>query len=298
MAENIKKIINLDECVINALNLFIEKKLPFLPLNEFKKPIVVGSGNALATGKILFSDKDAVFANESTFLQKLAVQGKSIDGGIIISSSGSKHAPIIVRELRKKKLKTVLLTNNENSPAGKLTDREYIFPRNIEPYSYNTSTYLGMILAKTKENAKAISQLIKSADKKIPRNLKNFDSFFFIIPPKFEVIKEFFMNKFDELFGSKISVRVFTMEQAKHAKTIVPSDKELFVSLGERNNLFGKNRIEIPVPKDADYGTMFSLGYYLIGKIQKQNKPYFKDNIKNYLKQYEKIFGEKGKLFS
>lgn len=292
-----EKIINLDECVVNALNLFVEKKLPSLPLNEFRKPIVVGSGNAAVTGKILFSDKDAVFADEGTFFQKLKKE-KNIDEGIIISSSGSKHAPIIARELKKKGLKIILLTNNENSPAGKLVDREYLFPRNIEPYSYNTSTYLGMILAKTRESPKSILQSIKTINKKIPKNLKKFDSFFFIIPSELEIMKEIFMNKFDELFGAKISVRVFTIEQAKHAKTIIPSDKELFVSFGCKNNLFGKKRIEIPLPKNADYGTLFSLGYYFIGKIQEQNKPYFKENIGNYLKQYTKIFGEEVKLFS
>jgi hypothetical protein len=292
-----EKIINLDECVINALNLFVKTGLPSLPADGFKRPIVVGSGNAAITGKILMRERDAVFADESTFLQKLKSE-KNIDGGIIISSSGRKHAPMIARELKKNGLKIILLTNNEDSPAGKIADKQYLFPRNIEPYSYNTSTYLGMILAKTRENPKAILNAIKSIDKKIPKNLKKFDSFFFIIPSELELMKEIFMTKFDELFGARISVRVFTMEQAKHSKTIVPSDKELFVSFGCKNNLFGKNRMEIPLPKNAGYGTLFALGYYFIGKIQEQNKPYFKENIKNYLEQYKKLFGEEGKLFS
>jgi hypothetical protein len=295
--EKMQKMINLDECVINALNLFIEKSLSPLPSIGFRKPIVVGSGNAAATGKILMNGRDAVFADEGTFLKKLG-ETKNIDTGIIISSSGKKHAPMIARELKKKGLKIILLTNNENSPAGKIADKEYLFPRNSEPYSYNTSTYLGMILAKTHESPKAILKAVKSMSKKIPRNLNKFDSFFFIIPPELEIMKEIFMNKFDELFGARISARVFTMEQAKHAKTIVPSDRELFVSFGCKNNLFGKKRIEIPLPKNAGYGTLFSMGYYFIGKIQQQNKPYFRENIGNYLKQSNKIFGEQAKLFS
>jgi hypothetical protein len=281
------EIINLDECVINALNLFIERGLLHLPAIEFKGPIVVGSGNAAVTGKILMSGKEAVFADEGTFLQKLKAS-KNVDGGIIISSSGRKHAPMIARELKKKGLKIILLTNNENSPAGKICDKEYVFPKNTEPYSYNTSTYLGMILAKTRENPKAIIKAIKSINKKIPKNLKKFDSFFFIIPPELELMKEIFMNKFDELFGARISVRVFTIEQTKHAKTIVPSDKELFVSFGCKNNLFGKDktkRIEIPLPKGADYGALMAIGYYFIGKIQEQNQPYFQENLESYLRQ-------------
>jgi hypothetical protein len=56
--------------------------------------------------------------------------------------------------------------------------------------------------------------------------------------------------------------------------------------------------MEIPLPKNADYGTLMAIGYYFIGKIQEQNKPYFRENIRNYLKQYTKIFGEEVKLFS
>ena len=70
MAIDKKKIINLDECVLNALDLFCKQKVPRLDIN-FKKPLVVGSGNALATGRILFHDKEAVFANESNFKEKL-----------------------------------------------------------------------------------------------------------------------------------------------------------------------------------------------------------------------------------
>lgn len=291
------QIINLDECVINALNLFIDKGLPDLHLDEFRKPIVVGSGNAAVTGKILLEDREAIFANESTFLQKLN-SSNDVDGGIVVSSSGRKHAPIIAKALKKKKLKVILLTNNENSPAGKMVDKEYIFPKNIEPYSYNTSTYLGMILAKTRENPKSILKIIETVNKKIPNNLNQFDSFFFIIPDKLEIMREIFMNKFDELFGPLVSVRVFTIEEAKHAKTIIPSDKELFVSFGCKNKLFGNKRIEISLPKNVDYGTLMAAGYYFIGKIQEQNKPYFKDNIDRYLKEYAKIFGEKVNLFS
>ena len=292
-----EEIIDLDECVINALNLFIERGLPELKLGTFKKPIVVGSGNAAVTGKILLSDREAVFADESTFLQKLK-SSRDIDGGIIVSSSGKKHAPIIARALKKRGLKTILITNSEDSPAGKIADKTYVFPKNIEPYSYNTSTYLGMILAKTIESPKKILREISQIDRKIPKNLNEFDSFFFIIPAELEEMGEIFKNKFDELFGPKVSLRVFTMEQAKHAKTIVPSEKELFVSFGCRNNLFGKKKIEIPLPKYANYGILMAIGYSFIGKIQRQHEPYFKENIGRYLKDYEKIFGGKVNLFS
>ena len=128
---------------------------------------------------------------------------------------------------------------------------------------------------------------------KIPSHLRRYDSFFIIIPPEFEPIREMFLTKFDELFGSKVSGRVFTVEQAKHAKTVVPSDRELFISFGYGNKLFGKHRWDVPLPKGANYGTLMALGYYILGQIQKQHPPYFKKNIESYCKETSKMFGQK-----
>ena len=86
------------------------------------------------------------------------------------------------------------------------------------------------------------------------------------------------MTKFDELFGPKISGRVFTIEQTKHAKTVVPSEKELFLGAGYNNRYFGKHRVNLPLPKNADYGALMAITYYFIGNIRKQNLPYFKKN--------------------
>ncbi|MDO8656211.1 MAG: hypothetical protein Q7K45_03155, partial [Nanoarchaeota archaeon] len=261
-----QNILNLDQCVLNALQLFKDQNLPSLKLPSFKRSLVVGSGNAAIVGKILFEDQDAVFADESTYLQKLNTI-KNIDGCILISASGGKHAPIVAKELNKRKKKVILLTTNVNAPAREYVDEMVVFPKQSEPYTYNTSTYLGMILSKTKENPKIILKSIQKI--KTPHKLKKYDAFFLIVPPEFELIREMFLTKFDELFGSKVLGRVFTLEQAKHAKTIISSDKELFISFGWENKLFGKNRWNVSLPQEADYGTLMAIGYYVIGQIQK-----------------------------
>jgi hypothetical protein len=284
------KIINLDECVTNALGLFIHSPPPKLILNKFKKPLVIGSGNAAVTGRILFSNKEAIFANESNYLKKLK-NTKRIDGCVIISSSGEKHAPIIAKKIKTKKIKTVLLTNNTKAPANKYTTKTIVFPKNTEPYTYNTSTYLAMILAKTQENPRKIKEHINKLKK--PINLKKYTSFFIIVPEELEEAKEMFQTKFDELFGPEIQGRVFTFEQAKHAKTITPSNSELFISFGKPNKTFGKHRLNIPLPKNPNYGALIAVGYYTIGQIQKQHKPYFKKNIEKYTKQASKLFNHK-----
>jgi len=36
-----------------------------------------------------------------------------------------------------------------------------------------------------------------------------------------------------------------------------------------------------------------AIGYYIIGKIQRANPPYFKNNIEQYMKKASKTFGHK-----
>lgn len=287
----IKNIPELDTCVLGTLELFMNNKIPQINIPKNKRILVVGSGNALVTGKIIFSDLDATFENESTYLERL----DKIKFGlaVIISASGGKHAPIMAKEFKKRDIKTILLTTNKNAQAKSLVNKTLIFPKQKEPYTYNTSTYLSMILSKTKENSDNIYQHLKSISPLLEKKFTNYNSFYIIMPPHFDVVREMFTIKFDELFGPMLLGRAYTIEQTKHAKTINPSKKELFISIGYKNNIFGfeNNRLNIPLPKNADFAAMILTGYYIIGKIQKQFPPYFIKNIVNYTKQTSLIFG-------
>lgn len=285
-----KKIFDLDECVINSLDLFSNTRVPEWDV-PFKQPLVVGSGNAIVTGKILFHDLDAVFADESEYMEMLDVW--KVDGAVLISASGEKHAPGIAQELKRRGIRTVLLTNNPNGRARKIVNESIVFPKNVEPYTYNTSTYMGMILAKTKENPQIIWSNLKKIDKKLPKNLGKYDAYYFVLPNELEFVREMFLTKFDELFGSMLVGRAYTIEETKHSKTIIPNDKELFISLGVENKIFGNKKLHIEMSPDARYGEIMATGYYIIGKIQRVKPPYFKKNIGNYMKFTSKVFGEK-----
>jgi hypothetical protein len=105
----------------------------------------VGSGNAEATGRIIYETSDALFASESNFEAKLRAI-PAIDGVVLISASGGKNAPAIARKARELGKHVTLITNTPGSPASRELDGghgydEYIFPKNREPYTYNTSTY-------------------------------------------------------------------------------------------------------------------------------------------------------------
>ena len=288
---SLKNIPDLDICVLGALEFFSGQKLPKININRKKTILVLGSGNALDTGRMIFSDYHAHFESESTYKQKLKNLKFSL--AVLISASGEKHAPKIAKHLKSKKIKTILFTNNSKAPAAKFASETLVFPKQREPYTYNTSTYISMILGQTHEDPKKIYRHIKKIDKLIPKDLSKYEAFYFIVPSKFDSIRSMFVTKFDELFGPKITGRVFTKEQTKHAKTVISSDKELFVSFGKKNINYGTKRLNIPLPKNTDYGTIMTIGYYLIGKIQKQDPAFFKRNIVKYTDKASKIFKQK-----
>ena len=293
---NLKNIPDLDIAVLAALELFFNKKIPEFNI-PYKKPLIVGSGNAAATGKILFNDKDAVFADESDFEKKLSGI-KNIDGVVLISSSGEKHSSKIVKISQKKyKKPIILITNTKNSSAEKNLDNNgkvYFFPKNREPYSYNVSSYLGMIFGKTKEDPEKIYKFIEKKISKIALSkFYKYNKFYFLMPSEFKELNRFFQIKFTELFGRKIAKDIETFEQVKHANTIVESNDELFISFGNKKKLCGKNTLFIPLPKNASYASVFCIGYYIIGLIQKNHPPWFKKNLVNYTKKASKIFNEK-----
>ncbi|MCA9485300.1 MAG: SIS domain-containing protein [Nanoarchaeota archaeon] len=284
-----KNLPNLDTAVLAALELFSQTKLPKLS-TSYKKPLVVGSGNAAATGKIIFQDKEATFSTESNYESKLS----RCDGVVLISASGSKHAPIIAQKAHSKNKKVTLITNTQNSPASKFSDKIIILPKNREPYTYNTSTYLGMILAHTQENpTKILNHIQKNTAKLKFPNFKKYKGYYLLIPEEFSEIIRLLQIKFIELFGRNIARDIETFEQTKHATTVVPAKDELFISFGKKNKTYGKNRFHIPLPKNSDYATMMSIGYYIIGQIQKSQPHWFKQNIETYTKQASKIFKHK-----
>lgn len=286
---------DLDAVVRGSLELFSDTDVPHVDYHQFKRPLVVGSGNAAVAGKIIFNDTDAIFADESSYMEIL--ESKSdIDGAFLISASGSKHAIPIVQELARRSVHTVLLTNNPEAPAREfLNDSEcYVFPKNREPYTYNTSTYMGMLLSKTQEDPRAIDAFIE--EHVLPLMSHDFAShgaFYLIVPEAFNDIRDMFKTKFDELFGPLVMGRIFTKEQTKHAKTVIPHETELFISFGEENTLFGKpeNRITIPLPHNADFGAMMAIGYFVIGSLQKKLPPYYKERIEAYTQETSQMFG-------
>ena len=284
-------ILNLNESVLGALDFFSKNNPPQLDLSDYSLPFVVGSGNAYNTGTILFSEKAAIFADESTFKSLLESYKPVIEKGlisqaIIISASGEKDSVWEIEFAKQHGLETTLLTCSPNSSAAKIADKVLAYRKIDEPYTYNVSTYLGMILSATEENPTKIKSFLENLN--LPENFGAYESYAFVLPDKFASICPMLDIKKSELFGPHVSVRAFPEGHARHAKFVVRSEKELVISIGSKNEYFGKpeSRLEINFPEHSSFGTILCLTYYLVGKIQESKPPYFKENIENYCNDY------------
>ena len=301
--KNTEKIINLDENVMLALDFFTENKPPTFDANKYKLPFVVGSGNAYSTGLILFSENAAIFADESNFKKTIAsfdeaIKKNLIKDAIIISASGEKDSVWETELAKQHGLTTTLLTTKEQSEAAKIADEVKTYKSIAEPYTYNTVTYMGMILSKTQENPSAIKEHIESLE--FPNGFGEFNGYSFVVPDKFMNICPMLDIKKSELFGSKLSVRAFPQGHARHAKFVIRSNDELVISLGQKNENYGnpENRWDIELSENADYAEVMALTYYIVGKIQGAKYPYFKENIENYTSDYgPKAYGSTTKHF-
>ena len=292
---NYNNLPNLNETVLAALDFFVKNKPPHLNLKPFNFPIVVGSGNAYNTAQIIFSGKPAIIASESNFKTilngyKKLIKNKTITSTIIISASGEKDSIWEVKLAKQNKLKTILLTCSPDSSAAKLADQVIVYKKLPEPYTYNFSTYLGIILSAGDEEARGLKEFIKNL--KLPNNFKKYTAFSFILPDEFGAIAPMLEIKRNELFGPYISLRAFSFGEARHAKFVNNSSKELAISFGE-NKYFGlpENRLEIKIPRNAGNSLIMSLAYYIIGLIQETKPPYFKKNIASFCQNGPKAYG-------
>lgn len=294
---------NLDEIVLLALEFFVKNPPPSINVGEFKLPFVVGSGNAFNTGTIIFSGKDAILADESNFRTIIASSDKrSQDGSprdaVVISASGGKDSVWEIELAKKHGLTTTLLTTKAQSDAAKVADKTIVFKSIPEPYTYNTSTYMGMILGATHEDPSNIKDFIEGL--KFPGNFGAHMGYAFVVPDKLMQICAMLEIKKSELFGPHVSLRAFSQGHARHAKFVIQTPEELVISLGQKNEYFGdpNHRWDIDLPQEANFATIMAITYYIVGKIQASKPPYFKENIARYVSEDgPKAYGPNTKPF-
>lgn len=297
------EIPNLSETVIDTLDFFSNNPVPHLDPNKYKYPFVVGSGNAYNTGIIIFSDRAPIFADESNFRERIKSYQEMIEKGltteaIVISASGGKDSVWELELAKQNGLHTTLLTTKAESDAAKVADETKVYQSIAEPYTYNTSTYMGMILSATGENPSKIKEFIESVD--LPQDFGHYSSYSFVLPDEFMAICPMLEIKKSELFGPKLSLRAFSQGHARHAKFVIRDEGELVMSVGFQNDKFGESqsRWDIEIPQDASFATVMALTYWLVGRIQDSKPQYFKENVAGYVSDYgPKAYGPDTKPF-
>ncbi|GAB0174210.1 MAG: hypothetical protein HHAS10_00890 [Candidatus Altimarinota bacterium] len=290
---------SLCEIVLSTIECFKgAKNLPKLDIKQFKTPLVVGSGNGYYTGRILFRNSPAYFAGESEFMGKIE-NISSITDVVVVSASGEKHAPIILENAKKLGKNTFLISSSEKSSGRTIADGSIVMPKIREPYTYNTSTYFGYMLAEYPESSLTdleayLSDILTPLLKGILKDIEigNLTSFFLVIPNEFVLLREMFEVKFIELFGRKVARDIFSHEQMKHATTVVPDSKELFLCFENKSQIrYGGNQINIPLFEGINYPLMMLIGYFTIGKIQESLPDYFGNSIEKYCIEAKKQSG-------
>ncbi|MBP9758295.1 hypothetical protein KBD45_01260 [Candidatus Dojkabacteria bacterium] len=286
---------SLREVVLGALELFIKNGMSDVKIEDFKKPVIVGSGNAIASAKIIYANKDCIFADENNFEEAFKRDG--VDGVVIFNASGAKHGPIIAKAAVERGMKTQLVTCAKNSPAEQIvgSTNTIVSLKNREPYTYNTSTYMGWILSIAKEDPKVIYDFLINDVANYLKDIdfSKYDGFLLATPNQYPGVKQLFEVKFTELFGRIVARDVKTFEELKHAVTVVPSKTELAIKFGTAKIDFENDVIEIPMPNELGAGFLMAIGYFVIGHIQEQHPQYFKENIKSYIQRLnETEFGK------
>jgi hypothetical protein len=278
---------SLDQAVRDALALCMGG-LPAFPTISFTHPLVIGSGNALETGKILFRDTAAYFASETDYLRSLDLYEP--DGAVLISASGSKHATAIGEALTARGVRTILLTHTEGSPAATtlMPDDVYVFPKRPEPYTYNTSTYFGLVAAKEKTDIESVTQFL-DAMPTIPDLAA--PAYTLIIPSEYALVVPMVQTKFDELFGRTLAARVYAEEEVKHAKTVVPAEGECTILFGDADDrIITGRKVRVPLMAGS-YLSALAVTYTVVGLIQATRKDLFAEHVESYTKRASEVFG-------
>jgi len=280
----------LSEVVIDALQFHAGSTSPSLNLNQNESLFVFGSGNALPTGKVIFANYPAIFSDETNFKETIR-KFPNTKKCVVVSASGEKHAPIMIDFLLNKSYDVHLITCSRRSSSADITPRKNVFFCDFidEPYTYNVSTYIGMMRFVDNMNLLSLSNYLSSEIAQFANYLEKSKSYYFILPDQMSAIAQMVVTKLDEIFGSTLCGRCYTLSQTVHAKTVISNTDELFISLGLNNNVIGTNKLNIPMKDYWSYIGFVSVAYYIVGCIQKFKGQKFFEYIESYKNQHENI---------
>jgi len=296
----------LDYYVLKALDFFEEMGDYKLLLPKSNHTLVAGSQSGYLTGRIVYRFAGRAFSHAPEVLAQHEIDSKSeiLDDVTIVSATGSRNVIPIAEYALNKGLKVNVVTCTENSPVKTNFPaiNDIIVPtlEEPEPPTVNTATYGGMIQGVTHENIPRISREVEALNDKLPKGgYENYGAFTVVLPDRMPEVAGMVDWKLrGEKIGRCIGSTAITLTDFMSAAITDAKEKyELYIALGlsgEEREVFDQVLEHIPmdrkhyinINKPDDFGPLgyLTLGYFVVGQIQK-NYPGFQNNILDYKRE-------------
>ena len=261
-------------------------KYPDLAIKKSGLNVFVGSGDAANTGRIfsqVYGGHALNVCNYQMFFENNPDRSSDI---FIVNASGGKDGFKMAEWLTQKGWQPKLLTCNPEPPAGQFLRKEdiFVFPANIEPPTYNVSTYASMLYAVLKEDLRPIGEKLKNLE--IP-DLRKYKFVFFMVQDKYEVLGRMATRKIAETLEG-VGANGCCYSNAVHGMLMQPNpDRLVFCMNVEWDGPGDKYFLNI----DSYLGLLMCI-HYIVGKNQTDR------DTENILRNYEENARKQGWKFN
>lgn len=289
MEAQTEKTEKLDFYAAKALQDLSGWKYPESKIEKSGLNVFVGSGDAANTGKIfaqILGGQALNVSNYRLFFQNVPDPDSRI---YIVNASGGKDGLKMAEWLTENNWHPKLLTNNPEPPAGKFLRPKdiFVFPANIEPPTYNVSTYASMIYWLLKEDLEAIKEKIKNLE--IP-NLRKYKFVFFMVQDKYEAVGRMAVRKVAETLEG-VGANGCGYSNAVHGMLVQPNSDRLVFCMNCKYDGPGDSYV---LDIDSYLGLILCL-HYIIGKNQTDKDT--ENILRNYFENARKQGWEFNKVW-
>jgi len=286
---NLKKIEKLDYYALKAAEDLAKWEYPNLEIKKSSRNIFVGSGDADNTGRILaqnFGGCGFSVVDYKMFFENNPERDSDI---YIVNASGAKDGLKMAQWLTENNWQPKLVTSNPEPPAGKFLKSEdiFVFPANIEPPTYNVSTYAAMIYGILREDVAGLADRIKNL--KVP-DLRKYKFIYFLAGDKYEIVSCMAKRKVAETLAG-IGADGGGYSNAAHGMLLQPNSDRLVICINCKYDGPG-DKYELEAPTYLE--SILSV-HYIIGKNQVESDS--QNILRNYFENAKKQGWEFNKVW-
>jgi hypothetical protein len=277
---NLEEVKTLDYYALATLENLAKWKYSELKIKKTSRNVFVGAGDADNTGRILAQNFGGVGFSVVDY-KRFFENNPERDAEIyIVNASGAKDGIKMAQWLTQNGWRPKLITSNPEPPAGEFLRPEdiFVFPANVEPPTYNVSTYAAMLYGILKEDIAGLADEIKNIA--VP-DLRKYKFIFFLTDDKYEIIGRVAKRKVAETLAG-LGADGGGYSNAAHGMLLQPNSGRLVFCLNcEYDGLGDVYKLKI----DSYIGLLLAI-HYIVGKNQTKNDT--KNILENYFANAEK----------